>query len=100
MQLVPMKRYRIAVPKGDPDVVTYTGHYPDADFRCDVCRKEGRGGHEFLVGDPENPTYAYHIGTACIRKCKIVPVENEELDTMRRVFALAEARAGFPREVD
>ena len=73
MKLIPMQRYRFALPGRDPKVMTYTGHTPGDDRVCDVCRKEGRGGHEFLAGDPENSDYGYYVGTACLRKCKITP---------------------------
>lgn len=91
MRLVDMHRYRLTIPGVDPVVVTYTGKYGNSGFECDVCRHEGRGGHEFLEGDPENHTWAWHVGTECIKKCKVEAISDEaRVETMRQLFEVIE----------
>jgi len=77
MRLVYMQDYMLSLPGEDPERVTYAGHFPGDDWICDVCFREGNGGHEFLVGEVDNPSFSYHIGTNCLRKCKITPVSSE-----------------------
>lgn len=92
-KLVPMRRYRVQLPGWRAaKVMTYTGYTPGDDRVCDVCRKEGRGAHEFLGGDPETSPDGYYLGTACLRKCKITPeaAKEDQMGTMRDVFGRIE----------
>jgi len=61
------KKYLYRWESGQVELI-YNGYESGSNWTCDGCHKERWGAHEFVTGDPENPTCIYHFGTECVKK--------------------------------
>ena len=66
-KLVVGKEYLVEFPSGWKCRAQYAGKFIKRGFQCDICGYDGA--HEFVgLG------FSFHIGTDCIRNCKISEV--------------------------
>ena len=68
MKLVEGKTYICSLYEKEFPVV-YAGKFETCDYYCDHCNKKLIDGHEFIVGNIDNPKGVYHIGNTCVKKC-------------------------------
>lgn len=85
MKLMIGKIYKVSylTKRGNPDFII--GEYQGIDIDdmgvpCIVCEQENhRMGHLFNHWYSENQYESFHIGTSCIKKCKIEEATKEEM---------------------